>query len=597
MALTSTEEALVRQLLDQQAAILSLAGNEATITSKLGATKVTLSDLPAASTIEDTDLFLTRQGLSDKSVTGTLIRTKLSRFQQEGAGSILRDTQDKLREIWLTPEDFGGLGDGASNDATAIQEALDTGKNVRIPDGNTYVINTPILLKASNQVLKIDGVLKAGAVMDFVVESTNFDHVGVIGSGSIDCNLMAKTGIHFSANQPAVTGIYCRDIVVKNAAGPWSGFTAGILFDSVGGKAGGNRHKDVMVHDVTVKGCLDHGLLIAYADGVSVQNNLFDDIGFHGHESVNCTDVVISGNIAQNCDISGLGVGDNSSNWSITGNIVRNCGGDGSITCEHNSILGVISNNTIYDANTQGINVSFGTPGAAPFEKIRDIIVSNNTVFLNPSVSTKKTGINVYSSTAPGVGEGIHIKGNVIHGFNIGITYAYCNDGSISDNTILNLSGTESALIRATMVTRIDICRNHCNSDTGDHAIQLLNYAGIISERVNISDNSILASGSATKSLVYIEGTGTHKVVGNHTQGSLHYVECAGASLVIVGDNYGNLASTSFSGGTQHSIVGSANSTTVGASGGASALPAAPLGYATIFVPNIGQVKIPYYNI
>lgn len=69
MALTATEEALVRQLLDQQAAILSLAGNEATITSKLGATKVTLSDLVAATGMNLTDIFLVRQGTNDKSLT------------------------------------------------------------------------------------------------------------------------------------------------------------------------------------------------------------------------------------------------------------------------------------------------------------------------------------------------------------------------------------------------------------------------------------------------------------------------------------------------------------------------------------------------
>lgn len=78
MALTSTEEALVRQLLDQQAAILSLAGNESTITSKLGATKVTLSDLVAASAVADSDLLLLRQGTSDKSATAAVIKAAMT---------------------------------------------------------------------------------------------------------------------------------------------------------------------------------------------------------------------------------------------------------------------------------------------------------------------------------------------------------------------------------------------------------------------------------------------------------------------------------------------------------------------------------------
>lgn len=70
MALTATEEAQARELIAQQAALLSLASNEVTITSKLGATKVNLSQLPAASALADTDVFLVRQGTEDKSVTG-----------------------------------------------------------------------------------------------------------------------------------------------------------------------------------------------------------------------------------------------------------------------------------------------------------------------------------------------------------------------------------------------------------------------------------------------------------------------------------------------------------------------------------------------
>lgn len=69
MALTSTEEALIRQLLDQQAALLSLATSEPTIISKLAATKVSLSDLSSVVTVNDTDLLLSRQGTDDKSVT------------------------------------------------------------------------------------------------------------------------------------------------------------------------------------------------------------------------------------------------------------------------------------------------------------------------------------------------------------------------------------------------------------------------------------------------------------------------------------------------------------------------------------------------
>lgn len=74
MSLTAAEEAQTRELLAQQAAILSLADSEATIISKLGATKVNLSQLPTASSIADADILLVRQGTTDKSVAGSIVK-------------------------------------------------------------------------------------------------------------------------------------------------------------------------------------------------------------------------------------------------------------------------------------------------------------------------------------------------------------------------------------------------------------------------------------------------------------------------------------------------------------------------------------------
>jgi hypothetical protein len=43
-------------------------------------------------------------------------------------------------------------------------------------------------------------------------------------------------------------------------------------------------------------------------------------------------------------------------------------------------------------------------------------------------------------------------------------------------------------------------------------------------------------------------------------------------------------------------FTGQTVGTTVGAAGGASALPATPLGYLSISLNGLGTVKIPYYN-
>lgn len=74
MALTAAEEALVRELIAQNPELLSLAGNEATIISKLGATKKNLSQLAAALSLNDADLAFVRQGTSDKSVALSVLK-------------------------------------------------------------------------------------------------------------------------------------------------------------------------------------------------------------------------------------------------------------------------------------------------------------------------------------------------------------------------------------------------------------------------------------------------------------------------------------------------------------------------------------------
>lgn len=74
LALTPTEESQTRALIAQEAALLSLAANEAPIISNLGATDVSLSDLGTASSLADADLLLIRQGGTDKSISGAIVK-------------------------------------------------------------------------------------------------------------------------------------------------------------------------------------------------------------------------------------------------------------------------------------------------------------------------------------------------------------------------------------------------------------------------------------------------------------------------------------------------------------------------------------------
>lgn len=96
MALTSTEEAQTRALIAQNAALLSLANSEPTIISKLAATKVSLADLTAATSLNDTDLFLVRQGTTEKSVAKSILATTVPDASETVKGIVEIATQAEI---------------------------------------------------------------------------------------------------------------------------------------------------------------------------------------------------------------------------------------------------------------------------------------------------------------------------------------------------------------------------------------------------------------------------------------------------------------------------------------------------------------------
>lgn len=534
---------------------------------------------------------------ADTERYGNIITLAGIDFTQAGTGAVTRTAQSKMRDV-VNVKDFGAVGNGSTDDTTSIQNALNTGKSITIDSDMICLISSHLLTTADKQIIYLEGVIKASSAMPEMILSTDLHNIELCGNGTLDGNLLADNGFKSVATAKNPTGLTVTNITIKNTKNLATAFNGGICVLSSAGKASTYRHKDVTVRGCKLYNIGDLGGLIAYSDGVIIDNNIFDSCKFHGCEAVNCTDVLITNNISQDCLQSGIGVGDNTINWVMSNNVIRNCFGDGSITCEHNSPFGTITNNTIIDANTQGVNISFGTPSASPLDKVQGVVCSDNYMRQKAGITTH-LGINYYSSTGTGTGEGVVISNNIIDGFNVGIAYQYSVNGSISNNAIMNLSGTSSKAILAVMCTGVNIEGNTCRSDTGDHSIQLLSYAGTDSDRCNVSNNYVLSSGTGTKALVKIDGTGVHSVINNRTSGALNYVTTTAASVIEVGANYGNLAGAAYAGsGTYHSSIGTGLvSSTVGAAGAASALPANPLGYVTCFVIGVGNVKIPYYNV
>lgn len=161
-------------------------------------------------------------------------------FIQNGAGSVQRSVQDKLREK-VSVKDFGAVGDGVTDDTAAIQAAIDSlsGGTVNFPQG-TYVISSPILLKRGIRLLgsgPFDTISQASAKI-FLKSGSNCAMLktpaAVSGVGSAT-HYMALENLLFDGNKTGQTvetaggaiqfygawvGSWIRQVFIYNTLGP-----------------------------------------------------------------------------------------------------------------------------------------------------------------------------------------------------------------------------------------------------------------------------------------------------------------------------------------------------------------------------------------
>ena len=81
-------------------------------------------------------------------------------FVESGTGAVTETVQDKLRLGYVYPEDFGAVGNGSTNDTTALQNAINTGRDVYLAAGKTYLHTVALSVTTSNQWVGGPGILK-----------------------------------------------------------------------------------------------------------------------------------------------------------------------------------------------------------------------------------------------------------------------------------------------------------------------------------------------------------------------------------------------------------------------------------------------------
>lgn len=119
--------------------------------------------------------------------------------------------ENEIVNGYVTPEMYGAAGDGTTDDTSAIQSALASGKDVYF-GRKTYCVSETLVLSGSINIGS-DTTIKAIAAMDSVFSATNVgDRLRFIG-GVIDCSGLADSGISLTG----VNGAYVQNLKILNA--------------------------------------------------------------------------------------------------------------------------------------------------------------------------------------------------------------------------------------------------------------------------------------------------------------------------------------------------------------------------------------------
>lgn len=164
-------------------------------------------NLPDAAS--DTEPVSYSQWVAGGSNSPTVVNANLVNFTQTGTGAVSRTVTNKFQD-YVNIRDFGAKGDGSTDDTTAIQNALNTGKDVYVPYTSSFYKTTSRVDLLSNQTMFGSGVhsyIKCTGVTTSTIRMSNItnSHIkdmriaydGTYSSGTTGAAVLIRGGAAF----------------------------------------------------------------------------------------------------------------------------------------------------------------------------------------------------------------------------------------------------------------------------------------------------------------------------------------------------------------------------------------------------------------
>ena len=442
-------------------------------------------------------------------------------------------------------KDFGAVGDGVTDDTTAIQAAINTGLAVAIPAG-TFVAKD-LIPHSRTYCIGMGGVLKLASSND--IDTAIFSYSGstqlesfVLDGVRLDGNISGQSGA--AGNQSAVNIGNCKEVVIRGCQIK-DFFYRGIRIDGGVGSATNNYGSvdNIIIESNTFNNVEGNANHILQSQNICINGNVFEDTGSSGGSQaglagaaifVNSSGVVtITGNTASRSSDSAVYCED-CEYGTITGNTIVDSAKTG-IKWQGNITKNVIiDSNSVYLTGAQGIAVwatsgtvmrgiiannvvdTAGSPNTTFTQNVvtvcagiysehtKDLVVEGNIVTNcgDGGSSTVKTGVYITQS------ENVKVTGNIVSDSDQdGISIQNCTSGDIVNNTCYNNGLQNDAIYNgirinngATSAERISVTNNYCYDDqatkTQDYGIRVSGSMwGSLSLTENVSKTSDHFSG------------------------------------------------------------------------------------------------------
>lgn len=379
--------------------------------------------------------------------------------------------------------DYGATGNGTTDDAAAVQLALNAGGTVFFPAG-TYLIGTTLNVLSNTQVLlDQNATAKAKSSLSGPLFSTsgktNVKFTGGIFDGN-KANAASATDAIYIYNS---SNVWVNNTTIQNSK-EHNIYVAGPSTSSVS--------KNIYLQNNSLSGADGPGITFIYTSNILIENSIIFS-NYTGLTSGESSFIAIVGNSFYSNTNDGCAVGNNCAYITITGNVSQYNGAEGINVdgCNHAVITGNTSLN-----NLIGITVWNRSPGT--------VLAKRNIVSSNTVSTCTQVGILIADGNEYSIIEGNSVDSCGSYGIQLGESN-YC---VIRDNTV-NGNAAGGIYVAGTIQSKIE--NNFCASNTG-YGIQLQTGTGF--GRTTVINNTLAANSGGYG--IYDNASGSGNVISNN---------------------------------------------------------------------------------